>query len=165
MFRGMDPLPPPPRSPSPILQDINGHRMPNRISLKLRHTNANTGPSTSSPAQRPRRSLSPRPRRSASPQTGEKRRNPSLPRLDLRVMQAQRLNNGGRAKAKDYDDMTQEALGVAILLFRVFVVVRWAFPDHKQELEWVRESWRIACERLGVSMELTPALSKLVSVS
>ncbi|KAJ7634870.1 hypothetical protein FB45DRAFT_865486 [Roridomyces roridus] len=159
-FRGMDPSPPPARSSSPILRDMaNGRRVPNHVTLNLRHTPTDTRPSL--PA--PRRSPSPRPARSASPQTGEKRRDPPLPRLDLRVMQAQRLNNGGRAKAKDYDDTTQEALGLAILFFRVFVLVRCAFPDPKQELEWVRESWRIACERLGVTMELTPALSKLIT--
>ncbi|KAJ7604631.1 hypothetical protein FB45DRAFT_880313 [Roridomyces roridus] len=87
---------------------------------------------------------------SLPPRAGEKRPREQLPHLDLRVMQTRRLNTGGRVKAKDFDDTTQEALGLAIVIFRVFVA-------------WVRDVWRAACERMNVSMELTPDLSKLIT--
>lgn len=77
-------------------------------------------------------------------------------------MQAQRTSTGSRPKAKDFNDLTQEALGLAILLYRCLLTVRHGFPDHAAELNWVREAWSQACRKLNIVMELTPTLSKLV---
>ncbi|KAK6971928.1 hypothetical protein R3P38DRAFT_2586128, partial [Favolaschia claudopus] len=99
--------------------------------------------------------------RSTSPAAGDKRaRSPSD---DLRVVQAQRTSTTSRPKAHDFDDITQEALAVAIKVYRCFCAGRHAFPDHTLEVSWVCEAWALACRKVNINMELTPTLTKLIT--
>lgn len=101
--------------------------------------------------------------RAVSPAAGDKHScSPSDD--DSRPAQAQRVNNSSRAKAADFDDVTQEILSLAISLYRCWICTDTAFPDHLMETDWVREAWSAACRELDVNIELTPTLSKLVRV-
>ncbi|KAK6983971.1 hypothetical protein R3P38DRAFT_3375516 [Favolaschia claudopus] len=108
-----------------------------------------------------RRSPSPEADRSPSPVAGDKR--PRSPTDDaLRVVQAQRTSTSSRPKARDFDDLTQELLAIAIKGFRCLVATRHAFPDHATEVDWVGESWSKSCRKVSVAMELSATLSKLI---
>lgn len=81
----------------------------------------------------------------------------------MRVVQAQRTgSSGGRAKAKDFDDVTQEVIALTITIYRCYLSTRNAFPDHAMELAFLREAWAQACRQLNISMELSPTIAKLV---
>ncbi|KAJ7086938.1 hypothetical protein C8R44DRAFT_650372 [Mycena epipterygia] len=82
----------------------------------------------------------------------------------MRVVQAQKTGgSSGRAKAKDFDDVTQEVIALAITIYRCFLSTRNAFPDHAMELDFLREAWATACRQLNISMELSPTISKLIT--
>ncbi|KAJ7218955.1 hypothetical protein C8J57DRAFT_1254652 [Mycena rebaudengoi] len=70
---------------------------------------------------------------------------------------------GGRVKASEYDDTTQELLKQAISNFRVLISAENAFPDHDTEVEFVGRAWNGACHTLKLSMELTPNIAKLIA--
>ncbi|KAJ6611844.1 hypothetical protein B0H10DRAFT_340384 [Mycena sp. CBHHK59/15] len=108
--------------------------------------------------------MSPSPNRPSSPVAGNKRaRSPSDE--DLRTAQAQKTSAaGGRPKARDYDDVTQEVISLAITLYRCLISTVNAFPDHATELEFIREVWSRACRELDTFIELTPTISKLISI-
>ncbi|KAJ6594830.1 hypothetical protein B0H19DRAFT_1284580 [Mycena capillaripes] len=69
----------------------------------------------------------------------------------------------GRPKAKDYDDVTQEVIALAIKLYRCYVSAKYGFPDSARELEFLRKSWAEACSRLNIVMDLNPTISKLIT--
>ncbi|KAJ7233461.1 hypothetical protein C8J57DRAFT_1090518 [Mycena rebaudengoi] len=124
------------------------------------------------PARRATRSCSPQaaspsagrsPRaRSPSPVAGAKRQR-STSVGELRTAQSQRTGTGGRVKASEYDDTTQELLKQAISNFRVLISAENAFPDHDTEVEFVGRAWNGACHTLKLSMELTPNIAKLIA--
>ncbi|KAJ6540408.1 hypothetical protein B0H19DRAFT_915941, partial [Mycena capillaripes] len=79
-------------------------------------------------------------------------------------VQAQRTGAAtGRPKAKDFDDVTQEVIALAIKLYRCHVSMRYGFPDSAKELEFLRKAWAEACLRLNIVMDLTPTISKLIT--
>jgi hypothetical protein len=85
----------------------------------------------------------------------------------LRTVQVQRTSTSssastGRPKAKDFDDVTQEVIGLAIAFYRCYISSKNSFPDHALELEFIADAWRAACQRLNLEMEITPTISKLV---
>jgi hypothetical protein len=81
----------------------------------------------------------------------------------MRTAQAQRTNTStGRPKAKDFDDVTQELIALTITFYRCYASSENGFPDHAQELKFVADAWRAACQRLNLEMEITPTISKLV---
>ncbi|KAJ7235768.1 hypothetical protein C8J57DRAFT_1088707, partial [Mycena rebaudengoi] len=102
--------------------------------------------------------------RPSSPTTGDKRARSPDERSDLRPTQAQKVNdNQGRPKARDYDDVTQELLAVAITWYRCLISTCDAFPDHETEREFAVQAWAKACEELKVAMPLEPTLAKLIT--
>lgn len=76
-------------------------------------------------------------------------------------MQAQRTSTSSRPKAKDFDDVTQELIALAITIYRCLISTKQAFPDHATELEFLRKAWAEACQRCNIAMDLTPTISKL----
>jgi len=70
----------------------------------------------------------------------------------------------GRPKAKGYDDVTQEILSVAIAVYRCLIATDTPFPDHSKELEFVKITWNIACKKVGLKLEMTPELVKMVCI-
>ncbi|KAJ7728187.1 hypothetical protein B0H16DRAFT_243727 [Mycena metata] len=156
-FRGRSPAPPP-RAPSPPrMYNINGGRVPNDLTLNLHHSDDERDEEDD---------LQPRPSRSPSPTPGDKRRrSPEGDEDTLRVVQAQRTSTStGRPKAKDFDDVTQELLALAIKLYRCCLGGKNPFPPPATELEFVRDVWAAACKMLNISMQLTPTLSKLITI-
>ncbi|KAJ7112493.1 hypothetical protein C8R44DRAFT_564975, partial [Mycena epipterygia] len=69
----------------------------------------------------------------------------------------------GRARAKDYDDTTQELVSITNTWFRCLLATRDGFPDHTKEAELLKLAWSKACEELQVSMQITPDIAKLVT--
>ncbi|KAJ7140072.1 hypothetical protein C8R43DRAFT_1131811 [Mycena crocata] len=101
--------------------------------------------------------------RSPSPIIGEKR-GPSHLGDDVRTVQAQKTTkSGGRPKAKDYDDLTQEVITLTIRIYRCYLSIKHGFPDHAAELEFLRAAFAYACRELGLKMHLTPDISKLIT--
>ncbi|KAJ7447657.1 hypothetical protein FB451DRAFT_1535804 [Mycena latifolia] len=149
-FRGRSPSPPR-RSPSPPpVRNINGGVAPRHLQVDLR-------------ISAPRDDGSPtRSERSVSPSAGDKRSR--SPHEDVRVVQAQRTGAAtGRPKAKDFDDVTQEVISLAITRYRCFLSAKHAFPDHALELEFLRKAWAEACRELNIVMELSPTISRLIT--
>ena len=70
----------------------------------------------------------------------------------------------GRPKAKDYDDMTQEVLTIAIAVYRCLVCINTPFLDHTKELEFIKIGWQIACKKMEIRLKMTPELVKMVSI-
>jgi hypothetical protein len=80
-------------------------------------------------------------------------------------VKAQKLwESVGRPKAKDYDDVTQEILSVAIAVYRCLISTDTPFPDHSKELEFVKIAWNVACKKVGLKLEMTPELVKMVCI-
>ncbi|KIM88272.1 hypothetical protein PILCRDRAFT_62582, partial [Piloderma croceum F 1598] len=69
----------------------------------------------------------------------------------------------GRPKAKDYDDVTQEVLAVAIAVYRCLICTDTPFPDHAKELEFAKIRWKIGCKKLDIRLEMTPELVKMIT--
>jgi hypothetical protein len=81
----------------------------------------------------------------------------------LETTKVQKMCGGwGRPKVKDYDDMTQEVLVIAIAIYRCLICIDTPFPDHAKELEFVKIGWVHACKKLGVRLEMTTELVKMV---
>ncbi|KAJ7732843.1 hypothetical protein B0H16DRAFT_1328495, partial [Mycena metata] len=100
--------------------------------------------------------------RSSSPAAGEKRAH--SPEDDMRATQAQKISDHqGRVRAKDYDDLTQEAISISCTWFRCLLVSKAPYLDHTPEMEMIRLSWAKACEELKVSMPLPPDVAKLIA--
>ncbi|KAJ7890769.1 hypothetical protein B0H13DRAFT_2530987, partial [Mycena leptocephala] len=159
LFRGRSPTavarPPAP----PQMYNINGGRVPDHLDLNL-HRRANDDDDESSRT---------RPARPPSPAAGDKRGRSPADSEDLRTVQVQRTSTSssastGRPKAKDFDDVTQEVIGLAIAFYRCYISSKNSFPDHALELEFVADAWRAACQRLNLEMEITPTISKLPTV-
>ncbi|KAJ7798301.1 hypothetical protein B0H14DRAFT_3886543 [Mycena olivaceomarginata] len=90
----------------------------------------------------------------------------NFPRLspdeDLRPTQAQHTAASGSCpKAKDFDDVTQEIISLAITEYRVLLSGKYAFPDPTIELDYLRRAWTKAFKELEVAIESTPTISKL----
>ncbi|KAJ7877124.1 hypothetical protein B0H14DRAFT_3785278 [Mycena olivaceomarginata] len=82
---------------------------------------------------------------------------------DLRPTQAQHTAASGSCpKAKDFDDVTQEIISLAITEYRVLLSGKYAFPDPTIELDYLRRAWTKAFKELEVAIESTPTISKLV---
>ncbi|KAJ6607120.1 hypothetical protein B0H10DRAFT_2073189 [Mycena sp. CBHHK59/15] len=152
----MDSEPPRPRS-------INGHVFPARVHVDLRY-----GPASQQQFRaldddhHQRRHRNTSRSRSRSPTTGDKRAR--SPDDDIRVTQAQKTNDHqGRARQKDYDDTTQEAIGIAATWFRCILATSDAFPEHMEEGDMVKLAWGKAEEELKISMTLTPDIAKLIA--
>lgn len=80
------------------------------------------------------------------------------------VAKVQKIHESqGRPKAKDFDDTTQEVLTKAITYYRCLISSMNAFPDHHTELNFVKLSWRMACEDLETRLQMTPDIVKIVS--
>jgi hypothetical protein len=83
----------------------------------------------------------------------------------LEITKVQKIyESQGRPKAKDYDDVTQEVLAIAIAIYRCLICTDTPFPDHAKELEFVKIGWTIACKKLDIRLEMTPELVKMVFV-
>jgi hypothetical protein len=79
------------------------------------------------------------------------------------TVKAQKLwQSVGRPKAKDYDDVTQEILSVAIAVYRCLISTDTPFPDHSKELEFVKIAWNVACKKADMWLEMNPELVKMV---
>ncbi|KAJ6553410.1 hypothetical protein B0H19DRAFT_1030322 [Mycena capillaripes] len=137
------------------MYNINGGRVPDHLTLNLHHQRDEYDEDDSSRT---------RPPRPISPAIGDKRARSPEDSDDLRTVQAQRTGTStGRPKAKDFDDVTQEVIALAIKLYRCYVSMKYGFPDSTKELEFLRKSWAEACSRLNIVMELTPTISKLIT--
>ncbi|KAJ6564236.1 hypothetical protein B0H19DRAFT_941479 [Mycena capillaripes] len=166
------------------MYNINGGRVPDRLTLNLQHGRDDYDEDNSSRTRPPPRSSSPadidkrarcdnydeddssrtRPPRPIFPAIGDKRARSPEDSDDLRAVQAQRTGIfTGRPKAKDFDDVTQEVIALAIKLYRCYVSMKYGFPDSTRELEFLRKSWAEACSRLNIGMELTPTIFKLIT--
>jgi hypothetical protein len=85
--------------------------------------------------------------------------------IDPQIVKAQKLyESQGRPKAKDYDDVTQEILAIAITNYCCLICTDTPFPDHSKELQFVTIAWRIAYKKMDVKLEMTPELVKMVCV-
>ncbi|KAJ7815128.1 hypothetical protein B0H13DRAFT_2463325, partial [Mycena leptocephala] len=153
-------------------KSINGHVFPAHVQVDLRYAPSTQHAPRSDidhyqPNQRPQehcRRSDPSPNRSPSrsPATGDKRAR--SPDDDLRVTQAQKTgNHQGRPRAKDFDDTTQELIGIANTWFRCALASEEAFPEHVDEGGMVKHSWNLALKELKISMPLTPDIAKLIA--
>ncbi|KAJ7728306.1 hypothetical protein B0H14DRAFT_541095 [Mycena olivaceomarginata] len=103
-----------------------------------------------------------RPARPSSPASGSKRAR--SPAEDLRPSQAQKLNDHqGRARAKDYDSMTQEIVSTAVTYFRCLLATEDAFPDHTSETHLLTLAWTMARQEHKLAMDMTPDIAKLIT--
>ncbi|KAF8179780.1 hypothetical protein K438DRAFT_1211385 [Mycena galopus ATCC 62051] len=144
------------------MRNINGGIVPRHVSLDMRRFE---DPARFDKPMRPTprgRSIPARSTRSPSPTAGDKRaRSPSDE--DLRPAQAQCTTaSGSRPKAKDFDDVTQEIISLAITEYRVLLSSEYAFPESPAELGYLGRAWTTSCTKLNVVIELTPTISKLV---
>lgn len=73
------------------------------------------------------------------------------------------MDNDGRPRAKDYDDVTQEFVTVAIEDYRARLCAECPMPDHAQETALLNASWAKAHQITGTNLARTPQLTKLVS--
>ena len=73
------------------------------------------------------------------------------------------MDNDGRPRAKDYDDVTQEFVTVAIKDYRARLCAECPMPDHAQETALLNASWAKAHQITGTNLVQTPQLTKLVS--
>ncbi|KAJ7690981.1 hypothetical protein B0H17DRAFT_1063845 [Mycena rosella] len=139
------------------MQNINGGHVPRHVGLDLRNRRRSLSSDHGGNSSRTRGDRTP------SPTAGDKRpRSPGDE--DMRPAQAQKSSSsGGRPKAKDYDDVTQELIALAIKIYCCLLSTKHAFPDHMMELEFLRTAWKRACEQLNVAMDLTPTISKLIT--
>jgi hypothetical protein len=69
-----------------------------------------------------------------------------------------------RPKAKDYDDVTQKVLAIAIAVYRCLICTDTPFLDHAKELEFAKIGWKIGCKKLDIRLEMTPELVKMVGI-
>ncbi|GLB45402.1 hypothetical protein LshimejAT787_2200650 [Lyophyllum shimeji] len=98
----------------------------------------------------------------SSPSNSHKRHASASPAI--RSTQALRLNStGGRPKAGDYDDVTQEYIYHAITLYRVLLSTDLAFPNHQQETQTVCSVWQMTCNEFDVQLRLTPRIAKIIA--
>jgi hypothetical protein len=76
---------------------------------------------------------------------------------------AQKIYESQRCpKAKDYDDLTQEILTIAIAIYQCLICTGTPFPDHAKELGFVRIAQKTACEQVEVKLQIMPELVKMV---
>ncbi|KAH9951169.1 hypothetical protein B0H21DRAFT_705828 [Amylocystis lapponica] len=77
----------------------------------------------------------------------------------------QKANDGsGRPKAADFDDITQEVLGIAVAIFRCLICTQAPFPDTTAiEIDMAKRAWREACEKTSLNVMLTPTLLKMIT--
>jgi hypothetical protein len=73
--------------------------------------------------------------------------------------------SSGRPKAKDYDDVTQEVLAIAIAIYRCLISTEAPFPDHVQEVAFAKTAWEKASEICNIVMSTTPEIIKMVRYS
>lgn len=80
------------------------------------------------------------------------------------MTKAQKVNESpsGRPKASDYDTTTQELIPYANAVYRSQISTNGPFPDRLQELEYVKIAWKMACVAVGVKVDMTPDLVKMV---
>ena len=94
---------------------------------------------------------------------GQKRARSPDDKNHTQTTNAQKIyESQGRPKAKDYDDLTQEILTIAIAIYQCLICTDTPFPDHAKELEFVRIAWKTACEQVEVKLQITPELVKMV---
>ena len=74
------------------------------------------------------------------------------------------FGNLGRPKMKDYDDVTQGVLILAIGIYCCLICTVTPFPDHVKKLEFVMTGWVMACRKLNIWLEMTPELVKMVFI-
>ncbi|KAJ7092927.1 hypothetical protein B0H15DRAFT_165265 [Mycena belliarum] len=141
----------PRRSPSPPpVRNTDGGLIPDHPQLDIR-TQVSRGVSSPIPKSR-----------SPSLSAGDKR--PRSPSDDLRVAQAQKTGTTtGRPKAADFDDVTREVIALAIAIYRCYLSVVHAFPDHAMEQDFLHKAWAEACRQLKIVMDITPTISKLIT--
>ncbi|KIM51901.1 hypothetical protein SCLCIDRAFT_33076 [Scleroderma citrinum Foug A] len=83
---------------------------------------------------------------------------------EINIVKAQKLTeHEGRPCAKDYDDITQEFVIMAIGDYHVQLCAEGPMPDHAQETVFLNESWAKASQITGVNLACTPQLAKLMS--
>ncbi|KAJ6486357.1 hypothetical protein DFH09DRAFT_1106095, partial [Mycena vulgaris] len=156
-------------------RSINGNVFPARIQLDLRSGASSPDNTPSDVDSHPRDSRRRRPQAqdrrarsesrspSHSPVAGDKRaRSPAHD--DIRAAQAQKIHDHqGRVRARDYDDTTQELIGITNTWYRCLLAARDAYPDVASETEMVTLAWSKGCEELKVSMRITPDIAKLIT--
>ncbi|KAJ7787795.1 hypothetical protein B0H14DRAFT_2629001 [Mycena olivaceomarginata] len=160
----------------PTSPELDYGRQREQSSSPLRHhhrnsmssTPRNPTPSTSghnhrsSPDAIPSTSGRTRPARPSSPASGSKRAH--SPAEDLCPSQAQKLNDHqGRARAKDYDSMTQEIVSMAVTYFRCLLATEDTFPDHTSETHLLTLTWTMARQEHKLAMDMTLDIAKLIT--
>ncbi|KAG6835259.1 hypothetical protein H0H93_003351 [Arthromyces matolae] len=66
-------------------------------------------------------------------------------------------------RAADYDELTQEYIYRAILLYRVLLSGDLAFPTHAQETQAAIDVWAQVCSEFSLKFPLTPRIAKLIT--
>ncbi|KIM66098.1 hypothetical protein SCLCIDRAFT_111670, partial [Scleroderma citrinum Foug A] len=80
------------------------------------------------------------------------------------IVKAQKLTeHEGHPCARDYDDVTQEFVLMAIGDYRAHLCAEGPMPDHAQETALLNASWAKALQATGVNLVWTPQLSKLIT--
>jgi hypothetical protein len=95
--------------------------------------------------------------------TGDDERDTSELTLPTETVGRNSHGNSRRPRQRDFDIVTQEALGVAIGVFRSFTCAEKPWPDSVTALQSADGAWINACERLEV--KLTPNLTVLKMVN
>ena len=74
------------------------------------------------------------------------------------------FGNSGCPKVKDYNDMTQGVLIIAIGVYCWLICTVTPFLDHVKELEFVMTGWVMACRKLNIWLEMTLELVKMIFI-
>jgi len=83
---------------------------------------------------------------------------------EITVIKAQKLTeHEGRPHARDYDDIMQEFVVMAIEDYQARLCAECPMPDHVQETALMNTSWAKVFQITGVNLVQTPQLSKLIS--
>ena len=87
----------------------------------------------------------------------------SSDKILLEITKVQKIyESQGHPKAKDYDDVTQEVLSIAIAIYRCLICTDTPFLDHTKELKFIKIGWTIACKKLDIPLKMMPELVKMV---
>ena len=80
------------------------------------------------------------------------------------TVKAQKLTeHKGCPHARDYDDVTQEFINMAIGDYHAHLCAEGPMPNHAQETTLLNMSWAKAFQTTGVNLVQTAQLTKLVS--
>ncbi|KAF8201297.1 hypothetical protein K438DRAFT_1582366, partial [Mycena galopus ATCC 62051] len=68
-----------------------------------------------------------------------------------------------RARAKDFDSITQELVSTAVMYFSCLVATEDAFPDHTSETHLLTLAWAMARDEHKIVMDMTPDIAKIIT--